>query len=528
MMAVQKIDFDKFRLRTFVNKLKEMGEVEVVDRPVELPDLCAAIEPSDKALLFKQVGPEKYEMIAGLVSSRRRIAAVFGTDEKGLLPEFMKRAHTPHPVVHVDSKDAPVHQVVIQGDDIDLTRLPFHLQHELDGAPYISSALDFTLDPATGKPNVGCRRLMLKGKRTLRTNLTQMSDLKRIYMEAVKRGEKLPLSFVIGSHPADFIAAALKIPMDEFECIGALRGEAVPMVKGVTNGIPVPADAEIVIEGYLDEKGYSELEGPYGELYGYYGPMHIDPVFHATAVTMRKDALHHTVLHGGRYLHRNDATQISCLYTEAMVRRTLGQLGIEVTAVRPMPGATGLHTVRVAIRQKAAGQARQAIEALIKLPLLRLIYVVDHDIDLWSELDWEWAMCTRFRVEKDIVTEGGHFALGMDPAIDESGKQTKAGFDATAPFPMPDRVESRISDVPKVKSGQKKMGVKQSLESGPKYFIEIMEALGSRDGREVVLEIEKLRAEGALNRTPNGQWCLAGTPNSRPANVPAEVALNPH
>jgi 3-polyprenyl-4-hydroxybenzoate decarboxylase len=259
--------------------------------------------------------------------------------------------------------------------------------------------------------------------------------------------------------------------------------------------------------------------------------MHIDPVFHATAVTMRKDALHHTVLHGGRFIVRNDATQISCLYTEAMVRRTLGELGIEVTAVRPMPGSTGLHTVRVAIRQKAEGQGRKAIEALMKLPLLRLVFIVDHDVDLWSEDDWEWAMCTRFRLEKDLVTEGGHFALSMDPAINEQGKQTKGGFDMTAPFPVPPRVESLRSDAPGLDaaSASARCGsVRECLEGGPRYFIEIMRALGSRDGREVVLGIEKLRAEGALARTPNGQWCLVGTPGSRPANVPPEEALNPH
>lgn len=525
------IDFDKFRLKTFVKKLADMGELTVVDKPVDLPDLSGMIETSENALLFRQAGPERHEIIGGVLGNRRRLAAAFGVSEKELLPLFAKRAHAPQEVIDVPSAQAPVHQVVLKGDDIDLSKLPFHLQHEFDGAPYISSALDFTVDPATGKPNVGCRRLMLKGRRELRTNLTQFSDLKRIYVESIKRGERLPLSFVIGTGPTDFISAALKIPMDEFQCLGALRGEPIPMVKGVTNGIPVPADAEIVIEGYLDEKGYSELEGPYGELYGFYGPMHIDPVFHATAITMRKDALHHTVLHGGRYIPRNDATQVSSLYTEAMVRRTLGSLGIEVTAVRPMAGSTGLHTVRVAIRQKAPGQGRQAIEALMKLPLLRLMYIVDHDVDLWSEDDWEWAMCSRFRLDKDLVTEGGHFALSMDPAIDETGKQTKGGFDMTAEFPVPSRVEALRSDAPRMEvsaNTARCASVRDCLQAGPRYFIEILRSLGSRDGREVVLEIEKLRAEGALNRTPNGQWCLSGTPGSRPANVPAEEALNPH
>jgi 2,5-furandicarboxylate decarboxylase 1 len=520
------VDLEKFRLRNFVKKLAEIGEVEVVDRPVSFTELAAMIEASPKALHFKQAGPEKSEMISGVLSSRRRLAAAFGLGEKELVPNFAKRAHTPHPVVDIPSAEAPVHQVILKGEQVDLSKLPFYLQHHLDGAPYISSAVDFCIDPSTGKPNVGCRRLMLKSRTAVRTNLTQPSDLKRIYLDAVKRGERLPLSFAIGVSPTDLVAAALKIPMDEFQCLGALRGEPVPMVKGVTNGVPVPADAEIVIEGYLDEKGYSELEGPYGELYGLYGPMHIDPVFHATAITMRRDAIHHTLLHGGRHIARNDATQISMLYTEAMVRRTLGQLGIEVAAVRSMSGATGLHTVRVGIRQSAAGQARQAIEALMKLPLLRLVYVTDADVDLWSEEDWEWAMCTRFRADRDIVTEGGHFALSMDPAIGEDGKQTKAGFDVTAPFGPPDRVEYKVSAVPAFKPAAKRMAVHEALKSGPKYFVELLEASGSDDGRPVVLEIDRLRAEGVLFRTPNGQWCLSGAPEAQPANVPAEKALS--
>ena len=110
------------------------------------------------------------------------------------------------------------------------------------------------------------------------------------------------MSYVIGSHPLDYLAATQKQPVDEFALVGTVRGEPVPMVRGVTNGIYVPADAEAVIEGYFDELGYREMEGPYGEFYGYYGPMHIDPVFHATAITMRRDVMFQTVLHAGRFV----------------------------------------------------------------------------------------------------------------------------------------------------------------------------------------------------------------------------------
>jgi hypothetical protein len=122
----------------------------------------------------------------------------------------------------------------------------------------------------------------------------------------------------------------------------------------------------------------------------------------------------------------------------------------------------------------------------------------------------------------------------MDPALDENGKQTKGGFDMTAPFGVPDRVEYRRSDAPGAAaaagaaSTAEARSVREMLQSGPKYFIELMDALHSRDGREVVLELERLRQENSLNRTPNGQWCLAGTPGSQPASVPPEVALKVH
>jgi UbiD family decarboxylase len=137
--------------------------------------------------------------------------------------------------------------VVLRGDDIDLTKLPFHLQHELDGAPYISSGIDYTVDPATGRTNVGCRRLMFRDKRTMRANLSQPSDLKKSYIACVERGETLPASFAIGSHPLDFLAAG-RLPGDEFGWSRPAR-EPVPMVRGLTNGVLAPADAEMIIEG---------------------------------------------------------------------------------------------------------------------------------------------------------------------------------------------------------------------------------------------------------------------------------------
>jgi UbiD family decarboxylase len=504
------VDFDKFRLRRFVERLDAMGEVETSDEAIALGALATAVEASTKVALFRNVGPERFEIVSGISSSRRRLAAAFGVEEARLLPEYLRRLQQPQQVTEVTSREAPVHQRVITGEDIDLTRLPFYLQHEFDGAPYISAAIDYTIDPATGKPNVGCRRLMLKSRNELRSNLTQPSDLRRIYMASIERKERLPVTFVIGSHPCDFLAATSKAPLDEFQLIATIRGETLPMVRGVTNNIPVPADAELSIEGYFDERGYSEIEGPYGELYGLYGPMHPDPIFHVTAVTMRKDALHQTLLHGGRHLSRNDAAQLSALNFEALAWRSLKAATIDVRDVHLPPAATGLHHLRVAIHQKAAGESHAAIAALLKLPLIKHVFVVDDDIDIRSEEQMEWAFATRFRIDRDVVSQPDHFALSMDPT-GENGKMVKAGFDLTRAFGAPDIIENRESLTPHLKLQPRFQTVHQALETRPMYFIELMEAIGTNDGREIAMELDQLYQQGIIGRGQNGEWRLEGS-----------------
>src|ERR1051326_8074888 len=175
------LDFERCRLRTFVDHLVELGEVEVHNEPVRLIDLSRIIESTDKASLFKDAGPQHYEIIAAVCGSRARVAAALGVQPDEASREYRRRLATPQPLVEVASETAPVHEVVLTDSDIDLTQLPFFLQHELDGGPYISSAIDFSIDPISQRRNVGCRRLMLRDERTLTSNLTQPSDLKEVH-----------------------------------------------------------------------------------------------------------------------------------------------------------------------------------------------------------------------------------------------------------------------------------------------------------------------------------------------------------
>jgi len=503
------LDLDKFRLRNFVNKLDEIGELEVHEEPVALADLSWVIESSPRAKLFKNAGPERFEIAAATAGSRKRLAAAFGVEPGKVVEEYSRRMDRPQPVIEIASAQAPVHQVVKQGEQIDLSKLPFHPQHEFDGGTYISSAIDYSVDPATGRPNIGCRRLMLRGRREMRSNLTANSDLKKIYKACVDRKQSLPVSFVIGSHPLDFMAATMRRPGNENELVATLRGEPVPMVRGLTNDILVPADAELVLEGYFDELGYREMEGPYGEMWGYYGPMHIDPVFHVTAITHRRDVLYQTVLHSSHILARGDSPNMSAIHTEVSIWRNLRKAGIEPAAVVMAPGLR-LHA-RIALKRGKPGEAREAIKVLFKETPLKHVVVVDDDIDVVQSDAVEWAVCTRFRADKDLIVEGGFEGAYMDPTMFGETEAAKMGFDATAPYGHENRVDYWRPKAPHLTAAPRYQTVRQALEAGPLFFSQIMEGVGSRDGREVALELDRLREEGVLDRLPNGEWSLGKT-----------------
>src|SRR5665213_3025694 len=296
--APSAVDCEAYRLRAFIDALGP-EELEIVKGPVDLADIAARLEGNPKAVLFEKVGPEGASLVGNVVGSRTRLAQAFGVSADKLLPELRARLKRKPRTVVVTRDAAPVQAVVLTGEDADLTALPVHLQHGLDGGPYLSASIDYVKDPRTGWTNVGVRRLMLRGRREAGIDLASPSDLRVIYEAAVARGERLPISFVLGAHPLDGVAATMRIPMDEIGIVASLRDMPLPLVKGVTNDIMVPADAEYVLEGYLDELGYREAEGPYGEFLGYYGAVKRNPVFHLTAITHRRDALFQTMTISG-------------------------------------------------------------------------------------------------------------------------------------------------------------------------------------------------------------------------------------
>jgi len=507
---VGEIDTERFRLRRFVERLAEIGELETHDAPIDLIELAEILNGHPKAVLFRNAGPEGVEVVGNVLGSRARLAAAFGVEPADLAREMTRRMAAPKPAVEIPSGEAPVHQVILTGDEADFTRLPVHLQHALDGGPYISAGIDFAVDPESGWVNVGSRRMMLMGRRQAGLNLAAPSDLRQLYLNAVARGKALPVSFAVGSHPADFMAAAMRVPVDEITLIGTLRGEAVATVRGVTNGVPVPADAEIVLEGYFDARGYVDPEGPYGETFGYYGIMKPNPVFNLTAITMRSDALFQTATISGFRIANTDTAQIASARTEALVWNALANAVREPVAVYCTASGAGVMNVRVSLRQRVPGEARNAIAAVHgSLANVKNVYIVDDDIDVLSDEQIDWALATRFQPDRDLVVSSGYRTLPHDPSLDGRRVMAKAGYDLTQPFGKRGALSHSVPVPPVIAETNRRFAtVREALADGPKSFLELMAALGSRDGRELVLALDEIRDAGALTRLENGEWAL--------------------
>jgi UbiD family decarboxylase len=500
------IDFDRFRLRRFVEALGA-DELEIRQEATDLADVAEVFEGNPKAVLFRAVGPERQELVGNVAGGRARIAKAFGVAPGVLVSEIQRRLHTAPGVVEVPQAEAPAHEVVLTGDDADLTALPVHLQHGADGGPYISSSTDFVIDPKTGWTNVGVRRLMLRGRREAGIDLVSPSDLRAIYEAAAAAGRPLPVSFVVGSHPIDHVAATMRLPVDELGLLASLRDAPLPVVKCVTNDVRVPADAEWVLEGHLDARGHVEPEGPYGEFLGYYGALKRNPVFHLTAITRRRDALFQTSTIGGAALGRTDTAQLNAVRTELMIWRALETAVREPLAVYATPASGGMFNLRVALRQRVPGEARNAIAACFgALVNVKNVFVVDPDIDIFSDEQIDWALGTRFQPDRDLVVMAGLRALPLDPSLPPGARVgAKAGFDLTWPFGTGSRLETRVPAPPRF-AGRRFASIEAALADGPKYFEDLMSAVGSRDGRDVVRALETLRGAHTLDRDVEGRY----------------------
>jgi 2,5-furandicarboxylate decarboxylase 1 len=507
-MPPMKFQSDDYRLRSFVESLNASPELETFDNSVNMIEVAQRLDSNRAAVHFRSVEKCSLELVGNVMGSRSRLAAAFGVAESELLKEVTRRVSEPIAPRIVDSAEAPVHQVVLEGEDADFTKLPVHLQHAEDGGPYISASIDIAQSLDGKRRNVGYRRMMLRGRKEAGIDLIAPSDLRVMYEEFRAAGKRMPVVFVIGSHPVDCYAAVCQAEVDdEVALMGAMRRQAVPMVKCKTIDLYAPADAEVVLEGYLDELGWREEEGPFGEFLGYVGMIKKNPVFHLTAITMRRDALFQTATIGGKYLGRTDTAQLCALRTEATAWVALKTAVRELKGVYCAPSSGGMFNLRVALRQRYPGEAVNAIAAVFgSVADVKNVFVVDEDIDVFSDEQMEWALATRFQPARDLTVVSGARAMPLDPSLDGSRVGSKAGFNLTLPFGRRGDAEFAVPKTPVMKDLGNK-SVKEAMSAGPQTFFELMLASGTTDARDVVLALDEIRQKGGLQRI-DGKYAL--------------------
>jgi 3-polyprenyl-4-hydroxybenzoate decarboxylase len=240
-------------------------------------------------------------------------------------------------------------------------------------------------------------------------------------------------------------------------------------------------------------------------------------VFHCTAITMRRDTMHQTLLHGSAFvLDRTDGGNLNALRVEAEAWKILKMCVKEPVAVCLREVSGGCNNLRISVRQSMPGEARRAISALFgAIVRLKHVFVFDHDIDVFDDKQVEWALGTRFQADQDMMVFDGMMGMPMDPSLQGRRFGAKAGFDCTMPF-------GRAKEIPLTRCAAKVFAgparyqtVEQALEAGPKFFSHIVEAVGSDDGREIACALDELRGKGKLGRDRDGRYHLAGaTPGS--------------
>jgi 3-polyprenyl-4-hydroxybenzoate decarboxylase len=189
-----------------------------------------------------------------------------------------------------------------------------------------------------------------------------------------------------------------------------------------------------------------------------------------------------------------------------MIWRALEVSVREPIAVYATTSSGGMFNVRVALRQRVPGEARNAIAACLgALANIKNVFIVDPDIDIFSDEQMNWALATRFQPDRDLIVLTGMRTLPLDPSLTGERVGSKAGFDLTWPFGAGDRLEARVPEPPRFK-GKRYPSVEAALADGPKFFEELMSAVGSRDGRDVVRALEVLRPK--LDRDSEGRYVV--------------------
>lgn len=315
-----------------------------------------------------------------------------------ILQQFRRRLNDPKPVQWVVKSEAPVKDIVIKGEDVDLSILPIPKHQELDSGKYICIGGCISKDADMGIPNMGVYRHEVKGKNKLGCMIASTNHGAYIARRYDELGKTLQVVIYIGHHPAVSMAACATGPleMDELEVAGGLLGEPLRVTEAETVDISVPADAEIAIEGVIDP-AKMVTDGPFAEAPGYYGEVYPCYLIDVTCITMRKDAIYHDLDPAHREHRLAGILQLESGAYDVIKRRIP-----TVKAIYSLLDGIGIYCVSIAKRAEGEGM----LAGLLAVSADRnhnIAIVVDEDIDVYDEQEVLWAIATRVSFDKDVA-----------------------------------------------------------------------------------------------------------------------------
>lgn len=452
-------------LRDFIELAEEHGQLtritDEVDWDLELSHIAKLNEEKKgPALLFENVKDYNSPVITSVCTTEERLALIMGQTIDSTLVDLMKiwveKAETKIPPTCVDSAGAPCKENIMTGDDVDLLKFPAPKFYPLDGGRYFGTAsFVISKDPDSGWVNIGTYRLQLFDKNHLGTQFIKGKHSDIMLKKYQAMGKPMPVAAIIGCDPVMFLMGAARVSAfdSEYDLAGSIRGEPIEVVYTENYEIPVPATAEIVVEGEVDADAFMD-EGPFGEYTGYYSGVGTDPrnFIKVNCITHRNNPIFWgtTVGRAVTDTHMTMAlTYGSTLWQQLVAMKIPG-----IQAVYCPPEASGRFLAIISVKQMYPGHADQVLTAAISTEMgaygLKTVIVVDEDIDPWDIPRVMYALSFRFQPNRSQVIKRGR-STPLDPSLPLNARWITGRLliDATIPYdwdekPIPIELDPNI------------------------------------------------------------------------------------
>jgi 4-hydroxy-3-polyprenylbenzoate decarboxylase len=476
-------------LRDFIDQLEQRGQLKrvslEVDPYLEITEICdRTLRAGGPALLFEKPKGSKVPLLGNLFGTPERVAFGMGEEsvvalrEVGRLLAFLKEPDPPRgmkdawqklpifkKVLDMAPKErgsAPWQEVVLEGDGVELGRLPIQTCWPGDAGPLITWGLVVTRGPEKPRQNLGIYRMQVLGRNRviMRWLAHRGGALDFREWQQAHPGEPFPVSVALGADPATILAAVTPVPdaLSEYAFAGLLRGRRTELARCIGNDLQIPASAEIVLEGVIQPDDMA-AEGPFGDHTGYYNEVDRFPVFTIERISHRREPIYHSTYTGRP---PDEPAILGVALNEVFVPILQKQFPEIVDFYLPPEGCSYRLAV-VSMKKQYPGHAKRVMMGvwsfLRQFMYTKFVIVVDEDVDTRSWKDVIWAMTTRMDPARDTLMVESTPIDYLDFASPVSGLGSKIGFDATnkwkgetqrqwgRPIRMSEEVRTRVDDL---------------------------------------------------------------------------------